>query len=432
MTMQCVDGPEFQCSGNTILRTENGIALSDSGVQAYGESTSDLDPENTNMTNATGFRLASGGEAEVRIRKNNDGSTSSLNLLLRNLGLSWDGINDRPLIIETFNPTQGRVQLDASGRLSFLPLPDSSDLTFYDYASLARAATQSHYANNRYFPREGNPPRCPDDPALDPCPTTETDGVSNESGNWRIGGILPDWASAGRRHADGDIHAGDGPPDENGNRTYLEGGSGIGIPFPGSKGYRSLANWAFEYGNLTSWTTQDTVQIAEWATSGSEHNKNRRGIVAFGDVTAPAEVPASGTATYSGIAYGWYTPTASTEPEVYWGNAQVTANFATREVVVTIQNTATYVSENSTPVPASFTATSTMGAIGTNDTNYMTGTVSAGAMAGGLSGRYFGPVSGEASTNAGPIEIGGTFRLSNSGNGQAILGGFIARKQETD
>lgn len=420
MMMHCVDGSAFQCSGDAILRVENGVALTDSGVQAYGISTSDLASVNTNPTGATGYRPALGGMAEVRLEKAADGTTESINLLLRDLGLSWDGIIERPPIIETFNPTQGRVTLDASDRLSFSSLPDSSDLSFYDFVTLGPDATQSHYANNRYFPRTGNPSRCA--PDLTPCPEVETNGVSNNLGDWRSGGSRPDWASALRLHGDGDIHAGNGQPDANGDPTWLAGGNGIGIPFPGSKGYRTLANWAYRYANLATWTTQDTVLIEEWANLGNEHNKNRRGALAFGDVTAPASVPATGSATYSGIAYGWYTPDGSSEPIIYWGNATASADFRTGQVTVAIQDTVTY-DEDGDPVPTTLNTTTTLGNAPTTARNYMTGTAVAGTMSGGLSARFFGPA-----TSGAPAEIGGVFTLSNTGSGEAMIGGFIGRQ----
>lgn len=425
MTMSCIDGPDYLCSGGTILRTENGIALTDSGVQVYGISTSDLAADNPEQTSAFGLRLSSGGTAEVRLLRDAGGAVSKLNLMLRNLGLSWDGTKERPEIIETFDPTQGRVQLAADGTITSIALPDSSDRAFYDYGDLGPAGTQANYANNRYFPRAGNPSRCP--PDLDPCPSTETNGVSSNAGDWRSGGARPDWASAIRLHGDGDVHAGDGPPDAEGNRTWLAGGTGIGIPFPGSKGYRTFANWGMQYANLTSWTTQDTVLLNEWANLGNEHNKNRRGVVAFGDVTVPALVPASGTARYSGIAYGWHAPTSEAEPEVFWGNVVVSANFTTREVGVSIQDTVTY-DETGAPVPASFTATTTMGSLATNSANYATGAASSGTLNGGVSARYFGPVAAGGNGNPAPTEIGGAFHLSNSTSGEVVVGGFVARR----
>jgi hypothetical protein len=67
--------------------------------------------------------------------------------------------------------------------------------------------------------------------------------------------------------------------------------------------------------------------------------------------------------------------------------------------------------------------------VGTNLANYLTGTVDNGLLKGGLGGRYFGPVVTTGTSGAGPAEIGATISLSNSTTGQAVVGGFIARKQ---
>lgn len=421
-TTVCVDGASYQCSGDTIIRTDNGVAMTSNGVQAYARSTSDLETPIVEMTSAFGFQPTSGGVAEVRLSKDANSVVSSPALLLRDLGLLWDGSSERPLIIETFNPTQGRVQLAANGALSFGPLPPTSDLAFYDFGTLGPAGTQANYANNRYFPRTGNPSRCP--AGVTPCAETETAGPGAvSSGNWRSGGVLPDWIGAGRLHGDGDVHAGDDP-----SGNPLPGGTGPGVPFPGSKGYRTFANWNYRYSNLSTWTTQDTVLIEEWALMGNEHNKNRRGIVTFGDITAPATVPAGGSATYSGIVYGWYGANASGEPDVFSGNVTVTVNFATRAAVVAISNTRTYDSSE-TPVPATLSATTTAGAAGTDLANYMTGAASSGSMTGGVSGRYFGPVVTSGTSGAGPAELGGTVSMTNTATGQSVVAGFIALKQ---
>jgi hypothetical protein len=436
MTMSCIDGPTYQCSGGSIIRSDNGVALTSSGVQVYGKSTSDLANPIEVKTTAYGLALASGGVAEIRLAKDNNGIISEPALLLNNLGLSWDGKIDRPQIVETFRTsTQGRVQLDASGALAFSALPSSSDLGFYDFATKRTEGTQLNYANNRYFPRD-TPSRC--GPGMTPCRSTEeASAFQYRSGDWRTGGDIPDTASVARLHGDGDVHAGNGTagngtPDANGV-FILPGGDGIGVPFPGSKGYRSFHNRSFQYGNLSTWVTQDTVQIAEWTAGAGtdEHNKNRRGIVAFGAVSDPAGIPANGTATYSGIAYGWYyAPDAADttkDPSSFRGETIVTVNFATRQVVVAIRNT---VSDGSAiPVPVALEAVTAMGAMGTNVANYLTGPVNNGTLKGGLSGRYFGPVVATGTSGKGPTEVGGAFSLSNSTTGRVAVGGFIARKR---
>lgn len=425
MTMSCVDGPNYQCSGGKILKTENGVTLTDSGVEVYGKSTSDLvSATNPDKTTATGLALASGGVAEVRVAKDVNGVISKIALLLSNLGLSWDGKVERPQTIETFDPTQGRTVLTANGAIKSVPLPDSSDLSFYDYATKGVNATQANYANNRYFPRTA-PSRC--EATQTSCLTIETDGVHYQAGDWRNGGATFDTAHAIRAHEDGDIHAGNATPGPNGEVRWLQGGNGVGVPHPGSKGYRTVDNWSLQYGNLTTWFTQDTVLIAEWG-GGDEHNKIRRGAVAFGAVTDPAAVPASGTATYSGIVYGWYARNASEDPAFFRGNALVTVNLATREATIAIQNTVANDS-SSTTIPVALSATTKIGASGTMNANYMTGVADNGTLKGGISGRYFGPVVSTGSSGSAPAEIGGAFSLSNASTGATGIGGFLAKKQ---
>lgn len=417
MAMACPDGANFQCSGGTLIRSENGIALTSSGVQAYGMSTSDLANPIIVKTSASGFAPASGGLAEIRVAKDSNGTISSPVMLLSKLGLSWDGKTDRPLIIETFSTTQGRTSLTSGGAVVSSGLPASSDLSFYDFATLGTAGTQANYANNRYFPR-ATPSRCAPDVTI--CPTTESAGVTFSAGDWRSGGTSPDIASASRLHEDGDIHAGDGP-----NGTILVGGNGNGVPFPGSKGYRGLDNWSLQYTNLGAWVTQDTVLIEEWSGLGNEHNKNRRGVVAYGAVTDPASVPTSGSVTYSGIAYGWYAPNRTVDPSPFRGTATITVNFATRQATVSVQNALSY-DASGAPVPVSFTTATGLGAAGASVANYLTGAVTSGNLSGGIGGRLFGPV---VSTGAGtgPAEVGGSFQLSNAS--ATAVGGFLARKQ---
>ena len=205
------------------------------------------------------------------------------------------------------------------------------------------------------------------------------------------------------------------------------GGTGYGVPFPGSKGNRSIYLQSFRYANLASWSTQDTVFINEWG-GGNEHNKNRRGLVAFGAVSDPAAVPAAGTASYAGVAYGKYAGNASDEPVSFVGTATATVNFTTREVVVTLTGTVTDDALR-TPVPAGLRAVATMGAAGTNVANYLTGPAGNAGLSGGLSGRHFGPVPTSGSSGQGPAELGGAFSLSNTTTGAVAIGGFIARKQ---
>lgn len=421
-TMSCPDGSTYQCSGGSILRTDNGVALTSSGVQAYGISTSDLANPNPNPTAATGLRIATGGLAEVRLAKDPGGVLSAPVLLLSNLGLSWDGKTERPPIIETFATTQGRTVVGQNGAVSSVALPAASDLNFFDVATKGGSGTQTNYANNRYFPRT-EAVRCP---AGQTCANAESAGLRFAPGDWRAGGAVIDTSSATRLHSDGDARAGAGPTAPNGSVTPFPGSDGLGIPFPGTKGYRDLATWNLDFANLATWVSQDTVQIAEWAAS-NEHNKNRRGAVAFGIVTDPATVPVAGTATYSGVLQGWYSPNGSTDPEPFRGAATVVVNFATRQVEVTFADTATN-NAAPVPVPVALKTVVATGAPQGNVANYFTGAVDNGTLSGGVSGRYFGPVVAQGTGGNGPIEVAGAFQLSNQTTGAAAVGGFIARK----
>jgi len=59
--------------------------------------------------------------------------------------------------------------------------------------------------------------------------------------------------------------------------------------------------------------TQDTINIYEWG-GVFEHNKNRRGIVTFGETADPALVPTSGSASYIGVVHGRYSGNGSDDP----------------------------------------------------------------------------------------------------------------------
>lgn len=428
MTMVCADGPNFQCSGGTIIRNDNGVALTSSGVQVYGRSTSDLASTNPDKTNAYGFELGAEAQAiaEVRVRKDSNFVITLPALLLRNLGLTWDGKKERPPIIETFRPTFTRVGLNSNDTLNTeLPLPQPTDLAFYDFATRGADATQENYANNSYFPRTADI-RCPglEMTPPQPCPPYAPPRYVNTTGDWRApsNGMSPDEFSTGRKHEDGDVHAGNSQ-----TGAPLPGGNGVGVPFPGSKGYRDFTNWGLRYANIAAWTSQDTVQIAEWTGIGvNEHNKKRRGIVSYGEVTPGANVPTSGSVTYAGTAYGWYGTATTQDPPTFRGPATITVDFATRQVVVNVRNTIRW-DGSETPIPATFSATVGMGAPNTNVTNYFNGAITSSTVTGGVGGRFYGPVV-STGVGAGPAEIGGAFRMSGGG-GVAIIGGFVGRKQ---
>ena len=421
-TMSCKGSGNIQCSGDKILSIANGVALTASGVQAYAVSTNDLITPNPDATQAYGLKPASGGIAEVRVKRDTAGVIESVALLMSNMGLSWDGKNERPPVIETFSQNQGRAQLDNEGRITFGPLPPSSDQNFYDYASKGAAGTQANYANNIYFPR-AETVRCP---ANKPdCPIAESPPLQITQGDWKTGGTLPDTVIAVHLHSDGATEAGNIIPSNvviNNNQFILF--ADLGIPYPGFKGYRNYYQWSYGWANLASWITQDTVMINEWG-GNNEHNKMRRGVVAFGDVTNPAQIPTTGTATYVGALRGSFSYDGLADSYPITGNVIVVVDFTRQTAQIKFSDTRLD-EKDFANVPISFTTTTNISS--GNLANYFTGSVNNGTVSGGLGARFFGPVTTNGGTT-GPAEVAGSFTFQSSDRGPVAIGGFLLKKQ---
>ena len=417
--MSCPDSG-MQCSGNSILRVDNGIGVTDSGMQTYATSTNDLMPNNPAPGSAWGLQPASGGLADIRVSRDANGQTTGVTLLLSKLGISWDGKTERPLIIETFEKRQGRVQLDSHGVATFSTLPPPTDLNFYDYGKKASLATQANYANNIYFPRS-EPVRCPS--SKPDCPAIETDGLHVDTGDWRNGGFTPDNVWGSRLHEDGATQAGYGQ-DANGQLVLLPAADGIGVSYPGFKGFRDYHQWSYAHANLASWITQDTVQIDEWSNgNGNEHNKMRRGFVAFGAVTKPSLIPASGTVHYAGSLRGWFSYQKTEDSYPIAGQVEATVDFAKR--TVTVSFTGTRIDEGTMDVvPVAMTTTVSIS--DTNLANYANGTAANGTLSGGIGARFYGPV-GAGNSGTGPAEVAGIFQMQREG-GAVAIGGFLLKR----
>jgi hypothetical protein len=381
-----------------------GLNITASSVQTYGTSTSDLLP-GRDPTTARGFALSDpetgAGTADLRVTRNDTGAITAATLILRDLGVSWDGATERPPIIETFNATQGRSELTDAGEVSNVALPDAGS-AFWD------RSTQANYANNRYFPMT---------PAFTDCPAwwgipggcnLETFGVvaGSPGTDWRTGGVIPDNVSAGRLHSEGDMDA-------------------PNVPFPGSKGFRALEMWSYAHATLGAWVAQETVLMAEWgAPTGVEHNLNRRGIIATGQPTAMASLPGGGVATYDeGFVYGWYAANGVAEPIAFRGRAAARVDFATNAIRLELYDV---VNESDwTALPLAMDAS---GELAEGNRGAVVVPVAAGGKEGHLGARFFGPVAAGAG-GEGPAEIGGSFRL---GNGVAsAIGGFVALKRDS-
>ncbi len=405
---------DMQCSGSTILRVENGIGLTASGVQTYATSMNDLLPDNPAPGSAWGLLPASGGIADVRVTRTTNGDTTAVALLLSRLGISWDGKTDRPLIIETFEKRQGRVQLDSKGLVTFSALPPPSDLNFYDYWKKGALGTQANYANNIYFPRS-------DCAVSGDCAAIETDGLHPAEGDWRRGGLAPDNLWATRLHEEGATQAGLAQ-DANGNLVLLPSAESVGVPYPGFKGYRNYHQWSYAHANLSNWITQDTVMIDEWAKgAGYEHNKMRRGFVAFGAVTRASLIPTSGTVRYSGFLRGWFSYQKAEDSYPITGQAEAVVDFGKRTITLTFSGTR--IDEGTLDaIPVSLSST-----LPFSNANYATSAASNDALAGGISARFFGGV-GSGSSGNGPAELGGVFQLQAQGSGPSAIGGFLLKR----
>ncbi len=396
------------CSGDTETGRIGTVRLTATGTQVIAASSNDLlaQPGNrgTDAQTAYGLMPFDKGLASVRMKRDAGGAVTAVNLLLSGLGLSWDGSQERPAILENFGLQRGRIQPGTTGLATLAALPAATDTSFWNNAPATGGGTQANYANNIYFAREPAQDHCADGDTV--CFEAAKNGLRLRLGDWRNSGIKPDQVEAGRLHEDGATQA----PDN--------------IPFAGFKGYRNLWNWNYGYANLSGWITQDTVAIVEWG-GGDEHNKARRGVVAFGEPTPPKSLPGSGSANYRGLAHGWYSPDGATEPYPIAADVEIHVDFAAHTARLRLFNLR--VDEDQNPSPQ-LAAESTNTVAVNASANTVGGPVTHGDASGSLGARFYGPVS-----NGAPPEMAGTFSVRGSSGGPfagAIfgLGGFIAQR----
>lgn len=408
-TSSCPQGVAACSGGGEISRT-GAIKLTASGVQTITMSTNDLlaTPRARGADAMIAYGLAPrvDGLAEMRVARADGGPVTNVNLLLSGLGISWDGSTARPPIIETFGLPRSRVTLGTQDLATLGPLPAATDTTFWNNNATTFAGTQANYANNIYFARQPSTAHCTAGDA--DCVTAAGNGLRLTRGDWSSGGLRPDEVSASRLHEDGATLA----PDQ--------------IPFPGFKGYRDIWTWNYRYAHLSGWVTQDTVDIVEWGGT-DEHNKARRGVVAFGDVTPPASLPTTGTARYVGYARGWYSPDGRVEAYPIAADVEITVDFAARTATFNILQLR--VDEDQNPTPQLAVASTNTLPFG-SPANYLVGPVTHGNASGHAGARFFGPVSDGA-----PAEMAGTFSVRGTATGGSTIvdaifgaGGFIAKR----
>jgi hypothetical protein len=422
----CYGDASVQCSGASNLHIDNHIAVTASGMHTYGVS-NPSGFSKTSPVNPVGLMLASGGTVEVRSGRGKNSAPSDVALIMSNLGLSWDGTTERPQIIETFSSTSKRVELSSSGFLLNKDLPALNDVSFFDFALRGTGATQSHYANNVYFPR-------PQDAAcsnVNACLLTESPPLVIEHGDWKTGGNQPDKLVASHAHLDGAVEV-------SANNTTVKSDSpndsvSIGTPTilggltPGAQGYRTYTQWSYGWSNLGVWATQDIVNTPTWGGS-REDKKLISGTVAFGTVSIPDRIPVTGTAIYSGNVYGWlsYDPTGSSVP--FFANATVTVNFA--------NNTAEFLFSKTRIIEKDYSdiflppVQTTLSLDRQKFRNYLNGRLDFASMQGGVGARFFGPITTGGSGIA-PVEMAGSFNMqcAQASDCFVLVGGFLLKKQ---
>jgi hypothetical protein len=387
------------CSGAALGVSVGAIQLSKNGLQTISLSTTDLLPNNANTAEAFGLLPTNEGFAELRVLHDADANVRAVDLLLSQLKLFWNGRSERPRIVENFSLKRGRVQLGEQGMSTLVALPPQGD-TFWDNNASTFTGTQNNYANNHYFERPA--PACDSTDSI--CVTAANNGLRFLAGDWRSGGLKPNQINATRLHEDGATQA----PDQ--------------IPFAGFKGYRDLWNWNYQYAHVAGWVTKDTINIQEWG-GGTEHNKERRGTIAFGLLTDPASLPSSGTATYRGYARGWYSPDGQTEVYPIAADMAVTVDFSARQATLRLLNVRIdeVLPANMEPSVKLAVGSANVLPFGT-PSNTAIGGITHGDASGYAGLRFFGPLD-----NGTPPELAGSFSIKGL-SGITAIGGFIARR----
>jgi hypothetical protein len=109
-----------------------------------------------------------------------------------------------------------------------------------------------------------------------------------------------------------------------------------------------------------------------------------------------------------------------------YGDVDAVVDFATRTIVLRFSNTR--IDEGTLdPLPLALSASITMNSGDAQLASYFSGSASNRSFNGGMSARFFGPVSIQGSS-MGPAEIGGIFQLQSPNAGPVAIGGFLLRK----
>ncbi|MFN2646072.1 MAG: transferrin-binding protein-like solute binding protein [Burkholderiales bacterium] len=135
------------------------------------------------------------------------------------------------------------------------------------------------------------------------------------------------------------------------------------------------------------------------------------GVFSFGAATPASAVPSVGTATFTGLANGFF---ASSAGSAFFTSASMTANanFGTASITFSTINTQTVpIAGGSTAFRPDLNLTGTFNYL--SGSNLFSGPVSATGLAGTATGRFYGPAA---------QEIGGVYNLS--GTAGSMMGSF--------
>lgn len=155
--------------------------------------------------------------------------------------------------------------------------------------------------------------------------------------------------------------------------------------------------------------------------TGGDNYRMATGDYVFGSATAPANIPTSGTATYTGAISGVYSPASGVMPYSTYADMSATADFSGRSLSFATTNSRIYDTRNETYDQATNQVVVRTDAVAADHLN-MSGTLTytagsnlfsgnvadGGGRSGTATGRFYGPAA---------EEIGGVFSVSGSGAG---------------
>jgi hypothetical protein len=164
----------------------------------------------------------------------------------------------------------------------------------------------------------------------------------------------------------------------------------------------------FSYATLGAWTY--AISPASSTRYGAHFH--------LGSKTSGRDIPVSGTASFSGVMLGTFADGAAIYDVAAAARAQ--ADFASRSVTLNTEGS------RKTPIGSSSPMLSdpSLDLSGTlrypAQTNTLTGTLTAGDMAGPSNAQFYGPAA---------VELGGSYAVQNGDGSREMKGSYVLRKQ---